>query len=327
MKFKLSWVAPGLLALVAAIVTSPQAAAQNYPSRPVKLIVPFAPGGPNDIVARLLAQKLHEALGGTFVVDNLPGGGGTIGTGHAANQPSDGHTLLVANQDIVIQSVIRAKVPYDPLGSFVPISQVVFAPQLVVVTSSLSAKDMKELIALLRANPGKYAYGTPGYGTMPHIAGEWLFRVENGVDITFVPFQGGAPLQQALLASQVQLSENVISSVRPHLTQGILRALAVTDLKRTRFFPDVPTLAEQGITGHERGFWMGVFTRAGTPQPIVDLLQAQISRIMQLPDIKQRIDTMGWDATHTSSAEFAALMKSETEKWTKVIRNTKIRID
>jgi tripartite-type tricarboxylate transporter receptor subunit TctC len=327
MKSNLSRVAAGVLALVAAIATSPQGAAQNYPSRPVKLIVPFAPGGPNDILARLLAQKLHEALGGVFVVENLPGGGGTIGAGNAANQPLDGHTLLVTNQDIIIQSVIRAKVAYDPLGSFVPISQLVFAPQLVVVTSSLPAKDMKELIALLKANPGKFAYGTPGYGTLPHIAGEWLFRVENGVDVTFVPFQGGAPLQQALLAGQVQLSENVISSVRPHLTQGTLRAVAVTDLKRTRFFPDVPTLAEQGITGHERGFWAGVFARAGTSQPIVKLLEAQVTRIMQLPDIKQRIDTMGWDATHTSSAEFAALMKSEAEKWTKVVRDTKIKID
>jgi tripartite-type tricarboxylate transporter receptor subunit TctC len=293
----------------------------------VKLIVPYAPGGPNDIVARLLAQKLSEALGGNFFVENLPGGGGTIGTGNAANSAPDGHTLLVANQDIIIQPVIRARVPYDPFNSFTPISQVVFGPELVTVTSSLPAKDMKELIALLKANPGKYSYGTPGYGTMPHIAGEWLYRLKNGIDVTHVPFQGGAPAIQGMLGGQVQILEIVIPVVRPHIQQGTLRALAVTDSKRTRFFPDVPTLAEQGITGHEVGFWMGVFTRAGTPQPIVDLLQAQVARIMQLPDIKQRIDTIGFDATHTTSAELAALLRTETEKWSKVVRETKIKID
>src|SRR5262249_34408039 len=156
----------GLLALIAAAGAATQATAQNYPSRPVKLIVPYAPGGPNDIVARLLAQKLQEALGGQFFVENLPGGRGTVGTGNAANAAPHGHTLLVANQDIIIQPVIRARVPYDPFTSFTPISQVVFGPELITVPSSLPVKDMKELIALLKANPGKYSYGTPGYGTM-----------------------------------------------------------------------------------------------------------------------------------------------------------------
>jgi tripartite-type tricarboxylate transporter receptor subunit TctC len=321
-------VAAALMVLIASCLAfGPQVQAQSYPSRPVKLIVPYAPGGPNDIVARLLAQKLSEALGGNFFVENLPGGGGTIGTGNAANSAPDGHTLLVANQDIIIQPVIRARVPYDPFNSFTPISQVVFGPELVTVTSSLPAKDMKELIALLKANPGKYSYGTPGYGTMPHIAGEWLYRLKNGIDVTHVPFQGGAPAIQGMLGGQVQILEIVIPVVRPHIQQGTLRALAVTDSKRTRFFPDVPTLAEQGITGHEVGFWMGVFTRAGTPQPIVDLLQAQVARIMQLPDIKQRIDTIGFDPIHTTSAELAALLRTETEKWSKVVRETKIKID
>ncbi len=325
---KTTRIAAALLALIAScLLFGQQVQAQNYPSRPVRLIVPYAPGGPNDIIARVLAQKLQEALGGTFVVENLPGAGGNIGTGIAANAAPDGHTLLIANQDIIIQPVIRARVPYDPFTSFVPISQVVFGPELITVPSSLPAKDMKELIALLKANPGKYSYGTPGYGTMPHIAGEWLYRLENGIDITHVPFNGAAPAIQAILGGQFQVFEIVIPVLRPHLVAGTLRALAVTDLKRSHFFPDVPTLAEQGIKGHEVGFWMGMFTRAGTPQPIVDLLQAQVKRIMELPEIKQRIDTMGFDPIHTTSAELAALMKSETEKWSKVVRDTKIKID
>ena len=328
MQISRSWLAAAILAVIAALSAADRAAqAQNYPARPVKLIVPYAPGGPNDIVARVLAQKLQEALGGSFFVENLPGGGGTIGTGNAANAAPDGYTLLVANQDLIIQPVIRAKVPYDPFASFTPISQVVFGPELVTVNASLPAKDMKELIALLKANPGKYGYATPGYGTMPHIAGEWLYRLENGIDITHVPFQGAAPAIQAVLANQVQVFEIVIPVVRPHLVQGTLRALAVTDTKRSHFFPDVPTLAEQGITGHEVGFWMGVFARAGTPQPIVSLLQDQVRRIMVLPDIKERIDTMGFDPTHSTSAELTALLKSETNKWSKVLHETKIKID
>ena len=325
---KFTRIAAGLMALFAlAVVFGPQAQAQNYPARPVKLIVPYAPGGPNDIVARLLAQKLSESLGGNFFVENLPGGGSTIGTGNAANAAPDGHTLLVANQDIIIQPVIRARVPYDPFKGFAPISQVVFGPELITVTSSLPVKDMKELIALLKANPGKYAYGTPGYGTMPHIAGEWLYRLEHGIDITHVPFNGAAPAVQAVLAGQFQVFQIVIPVLRPHLIAGTLRALAVTDLKRSHFFPDVPTLAEQGITGHEVGFWMGVFATAGTPKPVIDTLNREVVRIMQLPDIKQRIDTMGFDTKSSTPDELSALMKSETDKWSKVVRDTKIKID
>jgi tripartite-type tricarboxylate transporter receptor subunit TctC len=327
MQIRRSWLA-AILAVIAAVYASDrQAHAQNYPARPVKLIVPFAPGGPNDIIGRILAQKLQESLGGTFVVENLPGGGGTIGTGNAANAAPDGHTLLVANQDLIIQPILRAKVPYDPFKSFAPLGLVVSGPELVTVHSSLPVKDMKELLALLKANPGKYSYASPGYGTMPHIAGEWLYRLDNGIDITHVPFQGAAPAIQSVLSGQTPVFQMVIPVVRPHLAQGTIRALAIADTKRSHFFPDVPTLAEQGITGHEVTFWMGVFTSADTPQPVRDLLQAQISRIMQLPDIKQRIDTMGFEPRHSTAAELAGLLKSETEKWSKVMRETKIKID
>jgi tripartite-type tricarboxylate transporter receptor subunit TctC len=319
--------AAALLALVAAIALDATAQAQSYPTRPVRLVVPYAPGGPNDIIARLLAQKLAEALGGNFYVENLPGGGSIIGTGAAANAPADGTTLLVANQDLIVQPIIRAKVSYDPFKSFTPISMVVTAPEIITVQSSFPAKDIKELIAVLKANPGKYSYASPGYGTTPHLACEWLFKLENGIDITHVPFQGAAPAVQSVLAGQTPVFHIVVPVVRPHITQGTIRALAVADLKRSRFFPDVPTLAEAGVPGHEVGFWMGVYAPAGTPKPILDVLHQQIARIMQLPDIKERINTMGFDPTHGTPEELTAQMKAETDKWSKVVREANIKIE
>ncbi len=326
MQFSRSWLTAGLLALLGFVASDP-AGAQNYPSRPVKLIVPYAPGGPNDIVARTLAQKLTEQLGGNFFVENLPGGGGTIGTGNAANAAPDGYTLLVANQDIIIQPIIRAKVPYDPFKSFAPLSTVVAGPELVTVNSSMPVKDMKELLALLKANPGKYSYASPGYGTMPHIAGEWLYRLDNGIDITHVPFQGAAPAIQSVLSNQTPVFQIVIPVVRPHIAQGTIRALAVADTKRSHFFPDVPTLAEQGITGHEVSFWMGVYAVAGTPKPVLDTLHGQITKIMAMLDVKERIVTMGFDPTSSSPDQLADLMKAETAKWSKVVREANIKIE
>jgi tripartite-type tricarboxylate transporter receptor subunit TctC len=327
MQFSRSSLAASLLALLLSFGGNDPAVAQSYPSRPVKLIVPYAPGGPNDIIARALAQKLTEQLGGNFFVENLPGGGGTIGTGNAANATPDGHTLLVANQDIIIQPIIRAKVPYDPFKSFAPLSTVVAGPELVTVNSSMPVKNMKELIALLKANPGKYSYASPGYGTMPHIAGEWLYRLDNGIDITHVPFQGAAPAIQSVLSGQTPVFQIVIPVVRPHITQGTIRALAVADTKRSHFFPDVPTLAEQGITGHEVSFWMAVYAVAGTPKPVLDTLHAQIIKIMAMPDVKERIVTMGFDPTSSSPDQLADLMKAETAKWSKVVRDTNIKIE
>jgi tripartite-type tricarboxylate transporter receptor subunit TctC len=289
--------------------------------------VPYAPGGPNDIVARLLAQKLQEALGGTFVVENLPGGGSTIGTGNAANAPADGHTLLVANQDLIIQPVIRAKVPYDPFNSFTPLSTLVASPETITVHPSVPANSVKELIALLKANPGKYSYASPGYGTMPHIAFTWLLKLENGIDITHVPFQGAAPAVQSVLSGQTPVFHMVLPVVAPHIKAGTIRPLAVTDTKRSPLLPDVPTIGEAGYAGHELGFWMGLYTGAGTPKPVIEVLQAQVARIIALPDVKERIATMGFTPAASTSEQLVAHMKAETEKWAKVIREANIKID
>jgi tripartite-type tricarboxylate transporter receptor subunit TctC len=323
-----AWFAAGLSALLAAgVMTARPADAQNYPARPVKLVVPYAPGGPNDIMARLIAQKLSEALGGQFYVENSPGAGGTIGAGAVAGAPGDGHTLLVANQDVIVQPIIKNKVPYDPFKSFTPVTLVVSAPEMIVVHPSLPAKDMKELIELLKANPGKYSYASPGYGTTPHLACEWLFKLEYGIDVTHVPFQGAAPAVQSTLSGQTPIFHNVLPAVAPHIRQGTMRPLAVAANKRSPFFPDVPTLAEAGIPGHEVGFWLVVLAPAGTPRDTVDVLNRQIARILDLPDVKERLQTIGFDPASSTPDAAAAHMKAETDKWTTVVRDAKIKIE
>ena len=323
-----AWFAAGLSALLAAgVMTARPADAQTYPARPVKLVVPYAPGGPNDIMARLIAQKLSEALGGQFYVENSPGAGGTIGAGAVAGAPGDGHTLLVANQDVIVQPIIKSKVPYDPFKSFTPVTLVVSAPEMIVVHPSLPAKDMKELIGLLKANPGKYSYASPGYGTTPHLACEWLFKLEYGIDVTHVPFQGAAPAVQSTLSGQTPIFHNVLPAVAPHIRQGTMRPLAVAANKRSPYFPDVPTLAEAGIPGHEVGFWLVVLAPAGTPRDTVDVLNRQIARILDLPDVKERLQTIGFDPASSTPDAAAAHMKAETDKWTAVVRDAKIKIE
>ena len=315
------------LALFGIAAADRAAVAETYTSKPVKLVVPYAPGGPNDLVARILAQKLAEGLGGSFFVENTAGAGGTIATGQAANAAADGTTILVANQDLIVQPIIKAKVPYDPFKSFTPVSLAVSAPEMIVVHPSLQVKDIKELVALLKANPGKYSYASPGYGTTPHLACVWLFNLENGIDVTHVPFQGAAPAVQSVLAGQTPVFHNVLPAVAPHIRAGTMRALAVASSNRTPYFPDVPTIGEAGYPGHEVGFWMGVFVPVGTPKELVDVLNKQVARIMTLPDVKERMATIGFDPTLSTSDELIDHMKVETDKWSKVVRQANIKID
>lgn len=326
MTFNRWWIA--LAAAVAGVAAAAQpSAAQNYPGRAVKLVVPYAPGGPNDIIGRLLAQKLSESMGGQFFVENQPGGGGTIATGAVANAPADGYTLLVANQDLIVQPIVKAKVPYDPFKSFAPLTLVVTAPEMLVVNPALPAKNMQELIALLKANPGKFNYASPGYGTTPHLACEWLFRLEYNLDVVHVPFQGAAPAVQSVLAGDTPILHNVLPAVAPYVRDGRMRALAIAAKKRSPVFPDVPTLEEAGIPGHEVSFWMGVLAPAGTPKDVVDALQRQIAKAMSSPDAKERLATIGFDPTESTPDQFAAHIKAESDKWAKVVRDANIKID
>jgi tripartite-type tricarboxylate transporter receptor subunit TctC len=254
-----------LALLVTAFAVSNQAVqAADYPAGPVKIVVPYPAGGPNDFVARIVAQKLSEKLSVQFIVENLPGAGGVIGTAAVARAAPDGRTIAFVNPDFVIGPIIKTNVRFDPFKSFMPVINVAVAPEMFSVHPSLPATNMRELLDLLRAHPGKYSYATPGYGTSPHLYSEWLFKLTYGLDVLNVPFQGALPAMQSTLAGQTHILPIVVTAVAPLIRDGKLRGLAVAAHRRSPALPDVPTLEEQGIKGHEVGFWTGVVVPAGT---------------------------------------------------------------
>jgi tripartite-type tricarboxylate transporter receptor subunit TctC len=326
MKTALSLV--GLLSLIAvSLATQRNSEAESYPTRPVKIIQPYPAGGPGDVIARVLAQKLSEQTGGQFYVENLPGAGGTIGAGAASKAPADGYTVLMINQDFVVQPIIKSKVPYDAFNGFSPVGLVATAPEMISVHPSVPAKDVKELIALLKANPGKYSYATPGHGTSPHLACERLFRISYGLDVVHVPFQGGAPAVQATIAGHTQIIHIIAPAVAPQLKDGTLRALAVASKVRSPTFPDVPTLEEAGVPNHEVAFWMGGLVPVGTPKEIIQLLQAQFAKAVALPDVKQRLAVLGFEPATSTSEQFTEHMRAEWEIWKAVVRDANIKIE
>jgi tripartite-type tricarboxylate transporter receptor subunit TctC len=314
--------------LVAANATSQQAiGAGSYPVRPVKIVVPYPPGGPTDTIARIFAQKLSEGTGDQYYVENLPGAGSTIGTSAVANAPADGYTILLTTQDIVTQPIVKSKVPYGLFRSFIPVTEVVTAPEMIVVNPSLPVHNMQELIALLKANPGKYSYASPGYGSSPHLACEWLFRLTYGLDVTHVPFQGAAPAVVSVVSGETPIFHNTLPAVAPYIKDGKLRALAIASRERSPMFPDVPTLAEAGIPGHEVAFWIGALAPAATPAEIIQLLQHQIATINKFPEVKERLASLGFDPVASTSQEFAEYIKAESDRWNKVVTDAHLTID
>jgi tripartite-type tricarboxylate transporter receptor subunit TctC len=293
----------------------------------VKLVVPYAPGAAADIIGRIVAQKLSELTGAQFFVENLPGAGGTIGAGTVARAPADGRTVLVMNQDFVVQPVIKTKVPYDPFASFAPVALVASSPEVIVVHPSVPATDMKELIAHLKSNPGKYSYASPGHGTSPHVASERLFKLTNGLDVVHVPFQGGGQAVSSTLGGQTPILHITLPLVAQHLKQGTLRALAIASSTRSPAFPDVPTLAEAGIPNHEVGYWTGILVPAETPKAIIDSLNKQIVKILSLPDVKERLAALGFEPIAGAPHELAARLKAESLEWARVVRDAKIKIE
>lgn len=319
----------GLLALLVvggASYAQTAAVAPVYPAKAVRVIVPYPPGG-MDLIARVTAEKLSQALGTPFHIENLPGAGGTIGTGTAANAPADGSTVLVMNQDFVIQPIVKAKVPYDLAKSFTPVTLIATAPETILVHPSVPARNIQELIALLKENPGKYSYATPGYGTSPHLACERLFRLSYGLDVTHVPFQGAAPAITSTIAGHTQILHITAPLVAQQVKDGMLRALAIASSERSSVFPDVPTLAETGVPNHEVGFWMGVMVPAGTPNPIVEILQHQIVRILSLPEVKERLATLGLDPIGSTPEALANHINTQFLEWSKVARDAHLKID
>jgi tripartite-type tricarboxylate transporter receptor subunit TctC len=257
------------LALVSLLGTfaacDPPATAQNYPARPVKIIVPYPAGGPADILARITAQKLSEGLGTQFYVENLAGASGTIGTAAASNAPPDGYTIVEVNPDFVIQPLIKAKVPYDLFKGFAPVILAASAPEMISVNPAVPAKTFKELIELLRANPGKYQFATPGVGTPPHLYGEMIYHLTYGLDVIHVPFPGAAPAVNSTVAGHTSILDITLPSHTPYVKAGTLRGIAVLSSKRSAALPEVPTLAEAGLPGQETEFFLGFAVPAGSP--------------------------------------------------------------
>jgi tripartite-type tricarboxylate transporter receptor subunit TctC len=319
-------VAAGLAALMLAGASHAENAAGGYPARQVRIIVPYPAGGPTDVMARLVAQHLSESLGQSFFVENLTGASGVVGTVAAANSPGDGHTLLFVTNDFAVAPTVSSKVNYDAIKSFAPVTITAASPQVVVVHPSFPAKNMQELITLATANPGKYNYASLGIG-FGQLSSERLFRLGLGLDVVRVPFPGAAPIITSTLAGHTPIAFLGLPPAAPHIKEGTLRALAVTSPKRSPAFPDVPTMAESGVRDQESELIIGVVAPAATPKPIVDLLQRQIARIVALPDVKQKLDALGFSPVASTPEAYAAQIKGDIETWSKVVRDANIKVD
>jgi tripartite-type tricarboxylate transporter receptor subunit TctC len=313
-----------VLFYVAALVFAGSAFAQQYPNKTVRIIVPFAAGGPTDVVARLIGHKLSEKFGQQFVVENMAGAGGNIAMGHAAKAAGDGYTILFVSSSFVVNPSLYAKVPYDAEKDFIPVTKAGAAPNALIVNPVIPSKTVKELVDLIKANPGKYSIASPGMGTTPSLSIE-LFRQTFGLsDLVVVPFQGGNPAIQSVVAGHTPMSFQAVPPAAPLIKEGKLRALALTAKERSSLLPDVPTLDELGVKGQEAETMQGILVPAGTPQEIVDLLQREIATIIAMPDVKAKMLSLGIEPEGISSAQFAAYIKAEIAKWKKVIRDAKI---
>jgi tripartite-type tricarboxylate transporter receptor subunit TctC len=318
-----------LLGVLAAFIVGGPCVAQpasSYPDKPVRIIVPFAPAGPTDVVARLIAAKLSERLGRQFYVENVAGGGGNLGMGQAAHAATDGYTVLFVSSSYVVNPSLYARIPYDPYKDFEPVTVAGDAPNILLVHPSVPAKTVKELVALIRANPGKYNFASAGTGTTPHLSGE-LFKLSLGLDLVHVPFGGAGPAIQSLAGGHTPIAFTSLPPAIPLIQDGKIRALAVSAKKRVSILPDVPTLAEAGLPDQEADTFQAVLVPAGTPKEIVDRLYREITAIVALPDIKQRFEVLGLDPIANTPAEFAAQIKVEIAQWAKVIKGANIKVD
>jgi tripartite-type tricarboxylate transporter receptor subunit TctC len=309
----------GLLLLIGAA----DAQIAGYPNKPVKIIVPFAAGGPTDVVARLIAQKLSEKLGQQFYIEDTTGAGGNIGMGAAARSPGDGYTILFVSSSYTVNPSLYAKMPFDAEKDLAPVTKAAGSPNALFVHPSIPAKSVQELVDLLKANPGKYTFASPGIGTTPHLASE-LFKLTFGLDFALAPFPGGGPSIQSVVAGHTPMCIQAIPPAMELVRAGKLRALGLTALTRSPALPDVPTFDELGVKSQESETMQGVLVPAGTPKPIIDLLQAEIARIVRLPDVNEKLLAQGLEPGGMSTAEFAAYIKDDIAKWKKVITEAKI---
>ena len=316
----------GFAAAIVAAIAVPAACAQSFPSKPIRLVVPYTPGAGTDTIARILAQKAGEALGQQMIVDNRPGAGGTIGTEIVAKSPADGYTLLFAPTSHAINPGIYPKLGYDTQKDFAPISVVASLPVVLAVDPSVPATSVKELVGLAKAKPGQLTMASSGNGTVFHLTGE-LFKDAAGIDVVHVPFKGGAPAVAAVLGGQVSMTFETSVTLLPHIRSGKLRALGVAGAKRVALLPDVPTLGESGYPNILAENWYGLYAPAGTPKEVIVRLYATFERTIHSPDVREKLAQQGAEIRENTPEQTAAFLRSEMTKWAKVIKDSGAKAD
>jgi tripartite-type tricarboxylate transporter receptor subunit TctC len=315
-----------ILAFAAALLVYVCAHAQTFPSKPVRLIVSYPPGGGADLMARLIAPRMSEALGQPVIVENKPGASGQIAAGEVARSAPDGHTLLFDASNYAVNPALFATLPYDPAKAFTPIAVLALFPNVLVVTPSFEARDVKGLVALARARPGAIAFASSGNGSAQHLSGE-LFRQKAGVELTHVPYKGGGPALNDVIGGQVPVFFANMASSLQHVKAGKLRALAITGSHRSAALPDVPTIAEAGVPGYEVYEWNAIFAPAGTPGPVVAKIADAAARAMQAADFRERVAALGGEIAAYGPARSDRFVREQTELWGRVIRAANIKLD
>ena len=309
-----------------ALAASLPAYAQNFPDRPVHLIVPYGPGGITDFAGRVLAQKIGEALGQTVVAENKPGAGGIVGVDYVAHSTPDGYNMAVMDPGVVINPILQKSMPYDIFKDIVPLSITSSSPEVLVVAPQLGIKTYAELVAYAKANPGKLNYASAGVGTTPHLAAE-LWKSRTGIDAVHVPYKGIGASYTDMMSNKVQMAFSSIAGARPFTDDGRVIALATTGAQRSAVYPDLPTVAEAGLPGYDVDLWLGLYGTAGTPPAVLEKLNAAIAKALQDPDLKTGFAKFGLTPRGMSLADSAAFTKSEYEKWKKVIQDQHITLD
>jgi tripartite-type tricarboxylate transporter receptor subunit TctC len=316
------------LAVAAALAAATAVHAEDagYPSRPVRIIVPFAAGGPPDVVSRIVAQKLSERWRQQVYVENLPGAGGNTGTATAARATPDGYTLYMMSTGFMVNPSLYAKVPYDPIKDFAPVTLAAASPNILFVHPSVPAYSVKELIDLIRRSPAKYSYAQPSTGSTPHLSGE-LLKLQYGLDLVTVPFNGASLAVNSTLAGHTPIAFTALPPAISNIKEGNLRGLAVTAAKRSEALPDVPTMAEAGVPDQEAETINGLLAPAGTADDVIARINRDTVAVLSLPDVKERLSALGFEPSVTTPAEFGARIRSEIAKWDKVVRAAHIRIE
>jgi tripartite-type tricarboxylate transporter receptor subunit TctC len=319
-----SWIKTGLMAAVTAMLALP-AAAQSWPTKPVKIVVPFGPGGPADVYARIVGQGLTEAFKQQFVIENKPGAGALIGTEVAAKAPPDGYTLLMMSNTHTVNETLFARKPYQLMRDLIPVAPVNSSDLVMVVHPSVPAKTLQEFVALAKAQPGKLSYASSGPGTPYHMAGE-LFKSMSGTDILHVPHKGSAEARNDVMGGHVQMMFDAVTAMKGAIDAGEVRALATTGLQRSTVMPNVPTVNESGVPGYEATIWLGIMAPRDTPKEIVDRLNAEIAKVIARPEIREAWARQGAVPMTMTPDQFGAFLKQDIDKWAKVIKTAGIDI-